>query len=421
MLRILALIMILAGSARAATFTAADCERATINTIIANDINPGAGGDTLVVPPGYCTWTAALTTFTKGVTLKGYGAYIYIDGVSSPINFGTAASCTLEGFKIEWSGVPSGTVMVAIRGQTFRVTRNYFLNTATGGSSTNPAVFINGGTSIDHPTGVVDHNYFDKGRVLVYGNAAIPGNPGADPEPWRLTSSIGNTDQTGVVYVEDNYFTRTDATHNATDSQYGGRYVFRYNTVVNGSTECHSVNGNERGCRSFEIYQNDFSATIEMQHAFFQRAGTGVIWGNTIAGTNYIAGGFKFDNIRSYTNVAIAGCCDGLSSWDGNVTVGYPCRDQIGRGIDSADWPTSTQVSDPVYEWSNTRNGVNWDPTVVNNGTDCKAGGSSADIISGTDYIVDTEKPGYLTHTYPYPGIGSADQQRPNVRKRGGF
>lgn len=419
MLKLLLALILLVGSARATTYTAASCSTADINTQITT-VNAGAGGDTLVVPPGYCTWTAALTTFTKAVTLKGYGAYIYVDGVDAPINFGTAANCTLEGFKIEWSGVPGGTRVVDIRGQSFRVAWNIFINTATGGSSSNPSIYINGGSGISHPTGVVDHNDFTKISIISRGNIGQPGNPGVDPEPWRLASSIGNADQTSVVYVENNYFTRSDATHNVVDADYGGRYVFRYNTLTNASTECHSINGNWRGGRSWEIYGNSFTATVAMDHAFFQRAGTGVIFNNTINGTNYASGGFKFDNIRSYTNVATAGCCDGLSSWDANTVdeEGWPCRDQIGRGIDSADWPTSTQASEPVYEWNNTRNGVDWDPTVVNTGATCKPSGSAADIVAGRDYFTDAgELSGYVTYTYPYPGVPSV--QRPGVRKKG--
>jgi len=41
--------------------------------------------------------------------------------------------------------------------------------------------------------------------------------------------------------------------------------------------------------------------------------------------------------------------------------------------------------------------------------------------VAGRDYIVDTERPSYRTYTYPYPGLGTAEQQRPNVRKRGGL
>ena len=423
-MKALALIILIAAPVHATTFTAADCERATINTIIANDINAGSGGDTLVVPPGSCTWTAALTTFTKSVTLKGYGALITVSAVNKFIDLGTTANSTVEGFKFVLTGdSPAGTNMIFLQGQGFKIVRNIFINQLTGSNSSNNSIQIQGGTSVAHPTGVVAYNTFYKCRVLVFGNAGIPGNPGALPEPWSLTSSIGNADQTGVVYVENNWFDRADATHNAIDSQYGGRYVFRYNTVVNMNTEMHSINGNERGGRSAEIYKNNFSATVAMSHVFFQRAGEGVIWGNVIAGTNYAADGFKFDNIRSYTNTGTSGCCDGNSSWDANTAdeEGWPCRDQIGRGKDNAAWPDAGQASSPYYEWDNTRNGANLDPTVVNTGSTCKTGGSSADIVAGRDYIVDTERPSYRTYTYPYPGLGTAEQQRPNVRKRGGL
>ena len=53
-----------------------------------------------------------------------------------------------------------------------------------------------------------------------------------------------------------------------------------------------------------------------------------------------------------------AGACDGTSLWDGNAPGlnGWPCRDQIGRGRDSALFDTTTyaaSTSEPAYFWAN--------------------------------------------------------------------
>ena len=201
-----------------------------------------------------------------------------------------------------------------------------------------------------------------------------------------------------AVFVEDNVFTRTHG--NAIDSNYGGRYVFRYNEVNDAYIEAHSVQGENRASRSWEIYNNTINqVNIAMWIPFSLRGGTGVVFNNTLNG-NFTELKIGVDNRRFFESFPVCGTMTGYNDWDGNDDgYGYPGRDQIGRSTDNWLWtdsnPYPTQALDPAYCWNNLHNAVQ---TQVVFGA---RNGCEAIIVENRDYYNNTSRPGYIPFTDP--------------------
>jgi len=218
---------------------------------------------------------------------------------------------------------------------------------------------------------------------------------------WAQPLGLGTNN---AVFVEDCVFDTTiDAMINAVDSNFGGRYVFRHNTVNDRHLETHSIRGTHRAARSWEIYNN----TINQMNATMwipmrMRGGTGVIFNNKITGT-FSEYSIPLDNPRSCDPLGDGGLCGGSSLWDGNELGegGYPCRDQIGRSTDQWLWtisnPYPPQELDPAYSWNN-KYGMQ---DIVFSLYGCIE--SRNHIQLGRDYFNNVQKPGYTPYTYPHP------------------
>lgn len=386
----------LSGTLRAGVITAAG----TSQSAVQNAINQAQSGDTVMVPAGNASWTNKVSISGKSITVMGAGknsTVITLSVSGEGIYIGPNASrVTGMGFILS-----SGWFFIASQGQNFRVDHCKFENQISG---IRDAVYSYGDatSSIAHPTGVIDHNEMIDSRTLVSGDINIMANP-----IWSQPSTIGNPDQTGVVYIEDNTFTHTIFS-NTIDADYGGRYVFRYNTInatsLGGYFEAHSVmeGGNNRATRSWEIYNN----TVTRNDAFFTamdlRGGTGVVFDNIVTGQYGTL--ILLDNVRSFDDLTSspAGPCNGSSSWDGNITNGWPCRDQIGRGQDAAGTFPQPQSSEPAYFWNNKLNGTLTNPDIANCSNAVKPNGVCADVVVSRDYFV-TQRPGYSPYCYPHP------------------
>lgn len=400
---------------KAANINAASCSQ----TDVQSAINAAADGDRVLVPAGSCTWTTTISWSGKDLTLEGNGigsTIITINGPTPAIESNATAS-RVTGFEFI---LTSGDNILYMRGQGFRVDHNKFTN-STG--SRKVGVYVAGGTGISHPTGVVDNNDFFNCRVLLLGTLALGGLTANTI--WASDALLGNADaQTGVVYVEDNIFTRT-ISGNTMDTNYAGRYVFRYNTVSASNIEVHSLQGcamptpagnSERASRSWEVYENTFDAPSGFWVAAFIRGATGVMFNNTITG---YSNGILIDNRRSFSNAgAPCGQCGNgdLVGHDGDIDPpnnGWWCRDQIGRGkdafllTDSANYPA--QADDPAYFWNNTLDGSPVSP-IVDDAL------SATHIQEGRDYFDGTAKPGYTPFAYPHP-LRSGTVSRPDPPK----
>jgi len=322
------------------THTAISCSVSDVSFAI----TAATTGDIVSVPAGDCTWNSAVS-ISKGIQLIGAGIgktnitcstpyCIYSDG-------GAANNVRVSGFTFNYAG--SGAYLVVMNGTGWRVDHNRLI----GGLGDGESVVGRSNVSGMFPYGLVDHNQMQNLGVLVMGSYAMLGENNQQHVLWAQNPAMGGT---AYVYIEDNTFTKTvDGVSNAVDANYGGRYVFRYNTITTNAglntalyLENHSVQGNNRATQRWEIYGNIINnLSSNVYYPFRIRGGTGVILYNSVIG-NWTVDGIAFDNVRSYSAVGDGGLCNGVSTWDGNEDAyGYPCRDQIGRGYDTVLWSHS--------------------------------------------------------------------------------
>lgn len=341
--------MVWISGVRAATIIANSCSQIHVQAAI----NSASTGDVVVVPQGECTWSTKVSIpNNKKIILIGAGIESTVITRSSP---SVAISMGQSGSRLTKFGFINGGVMVD--GDGWRVDHCKFHNESFFSSVEVRGTRANG----DHPTGLVDHCVFHNARVVIIGTAATFSDGDHQHILWSQPLNLGLSND--AVYVEDCEFT-ANVFSNAVDCNYGGAYVFRYNTVDHPYIECHSVQGNNRATRRWEVYGNIINNTGDYMYMPFRlRGGTGTVFYNSIIG-NWTFNKIALDNVRSYTgdvndNTTGNGRCDGDSVWDGNEdATGYPCRDQIGRGPDSPQWIYSpagadTQPLIPAYAWIN--------------------------------------------------------------------
>ncbi|NPU84680.1 MAG: hypothetical protein HPY65_09350 [Syntrophaceae bacterium] len=324
-------------------------------------------GDTVVVPPGLCTWTAGIKIpEDKKITLRGAGIDKTILHVGDPGRTRVTLSLGRSGSRIE--GFTFDNMFLKMNGTGFRIDHNKFYSDK--GGRTGIIADETAGKAYEIPTGLIDHNQFYNGRIIAHGGAML-----ANTE-WTLPTGLGTGEN--AVYIEDNIFIRTASpAGNAIDGSYGGAYVFRYNTVDGNYLEAHSVQGNNRALKRWEIYGNAINkvAGIVNYYATRLRGGTGVVFYNSYKG-NWNRRFVALDNVRCYKDAGEGKLCDGGSKWDGNEDkTGYPCRDQVGMGPDSVLWVTSppgefTQVHQPAYFWINRGDSGNIKVDVINKSND---------------------------------------------------
>jgi len=359
-------------------------------------IDLASDGDTVKVPAGSCTWTPpgswiAPVTIpdSKKIVLQGEGmdsSIITWNHESRALDIGASGS-RITGFGFLF-GQDENTNGISVSGAGWRVDNCRFENNA---ASTVEGVVASAQGDESHPVGVVDNCIFKDSRVIMHGHAKLLAH-----EVWAEPLGLG-TDN--AVFIEDCEFSRT-MHGNAVDTNYGGRYVFRYNNLIDTYIEAHSVQGNHRTSRSWEIYGNTINQVgRSIWVPMLVRGGTGVVFSNNLTGT-WGNPNIALDNRRSFESVDVSGQCDGSSSWDGNEeTNGYPCRDQIGRSTDQWLWtstnPYPPQELDPAYFWNNKHGANDVIPFIHNNCGDW--------IQEGRDYHVGTEKLGYTPYPYPHP------------------
>ncbi len=263
-------------------------------------------------------------------------------------------------------------------------------------------VLAHGTREDSHPTGVIDHCFFDNQRIIVVGWG---GYGSLTNVQWAQPSPIGTGN---AVFVEDCEFTYTDF-QNVIDANYGGRYVFRNNTVDGAYVECHSVQQNHRATRSWEIYGNRLASSPETYNPWITmslRGGTGVVFDNIVADTNWGTIGIGLDNVRTLYSKPGGGLADGNTE-PIETYRGWPARDQIGRGQDEWAWtdenPYPPQASEPAYFWNNKRETGEDLYIFVRDGFEIH-------IQQNRDYYVGVPRPGYTPYTYPHPLIQEWDE-----------
>lgn len=430
----------LATPAQAADINAASCS----NTDIQTAIDAASDGDTVTVPAGTCNWGAQVTIpDTKGITLQGAGIdSTIISGALLRINMGTAPTqiTRVTGFTFNASIAIRIWSFTSSKTQEFRIDNNKF-NTASVWATC-------------RCYGVIDHNIFTGASAFtairifeaaydLRGGGVFADGGGAS---WARDHSLGSRD---AVFVEDNTISLDNPAVGSSclDGRSGGRAVFRYNNITNQVCVTHDAEiGKERGMRQYEVYNNTFTYTGNIQGSIYNhRGGTGIVadnrfkltngavftqtgkaiilrisrgssgtsgtnpWGSACNGTtasNKICIGAvpKMCSLDADCTGDFTGICLRM---DGAGPEGNLCRDQIGAGKD--DPITGVQAVEPYYFWGNTTcstAGVDCIPsTPITSLSVADADNTPTQLQEGRDFFIanNTPKPGYSKFTYPHP------------------
>jgi hypothetical protein len=357
---------------------------------IKNKIESADDGETVEIPAGTLIVKNNII-IDKKIIIKGSGIdkTIFVSNISNAVIDIALSGSRVTEIKFVLQKEENG-IGISVRGNGWRVDHCYFENQTT---TSLRGVSATGNSNEDHPVGVIDHCEFVNTRVVVLGDMSLMAN-----KIWNQPLNLGSNN---AVFIEDCVFTKTFF-GNCIDSNYGGKYVFRHNILNDCTIEAHSVQGNNRASRSWEIYSNTINQINRVMWCpFLLRGGTGVVFNNTING-NWTTTNIALDNVRSEEAIGDGGLADGTSPWDGNEdSTGYPARDQIGRSTDSWLWTTQnpypSQTLDPAYCWNNKYNS-NDVVFFVHNAVQC-----DRHIKENRDFYNNKVKSGYTPYTYPHP------------------
>lgn len=376
--------------AAAATINAVSCSDSDIQTAI----NSSSHGDTVVIPNGSCTWTTGIGFSGKKVILRGESKA----GVRITKPSGNYAVAIAE--DIDWTGqrVTNLTAITRSDGYSFFALRgrNWRLDTMDvenlSGASLSEFANAIGPLTFETtgPAGLIHDVHTVNVRIWV--GVAIPDVPANAGYPWSSPLALGSLNQT---IIEDSSVTHTAGFPDGLDGNYGARWTLRYSTISGTSIDCHSVQANNRACRSWEIYKNTFTSPHAYFTPIFMRGGTGTIVNNTIAGS-YSGKTINLDAVRASDDRTGASgplCADGTYTclgappqwtvtspaygdgvvpgdfsdnlWDSknhaSPPTGCAIRDQIGCGGDVSRWtsgsPYPKQYTVPAYFVGNRSDG----------------------------------------------------------------
>lgn len=378
------------GSSPAWTSTA---DHASVSTCVTS----AANGDTINVGAGTFSWSSPITLpSTKDLNIIGATV---VNCTGSPTNCTTTnnTNLTCSGafcFVIELSRshrisgftmtVNGGVLTIGNQNSSkhFRLDHNRIT-----GTDSFTQLWLPGGSNGIHAQGVVDHNWFTHTAVRPTGTTEQWDDscPTCQHQLWAQPVVLGGGGSR--VFIETNRFDHDGQGIQSSDSNYGGRYVYRFNNATSGfhNSEVHGMQGENRGSQMTEIYHNAFTAPSGSGTGGTTsfRGGTGVIFGNTQSFAYSYGVDFTIDRAEydeSTGNFESVREC-GVGGPDGNSPAGvdqqtagkngWRCRDQVGTWYDVVQWAPFTawnQVLAPVYVWLNTTGSSAMSITVNNQG-----------------------------------------------------
>jgi hypothetical protein len=248
-----------------------------------------ATGQTVVIPAGTCDWGSNQLTVPGGVAIKGAGRDQTVLQRTEPVATNTYlvkfdcwngkgakfSDMTLVGAMLPDSedrglGLINGCVDFTVFNAKF--TKFTFAGVEVRGPSRQRGVIYNS-QFIDNFNPPVDNLGYG---VVVFGDGT-----------W-LPLELGSAN---AVFVENNYMSG-NRHHIAANN--GARYVFRYNvaeatdaTKNSQQVDAHGVTWAPRGTRSWEIYNNTFTARLtgnaKAYAGILMRGGDGIIANNTFS------------------------------------------------------------------------------------------------------------------------------------------
>jgi hypothetical protein len=329
MKRLICLLFLMPMALNAATWFS-DGSSASVQALYDQDATHD--GDTITIPAGTFTWSTGVRfprpdQPVKAITLQGAGAgsTIIKDNVQGTqlIMWTLAANANsrLTGIDFQDGGraspafAPGGVLHIAgdnRNGGTFRY--DHCKQSVKG-----PIV-------CDAVIGVIDHNAFpaDVWTPPIYPDAYIWNGLDFGDGAWADPTGFG-TDR--FLFIEDNVFTKqTPATYAITDSEGGGRFVIRYNQILNGGLVANhgtESTGRPRGGRAIEVYNNTFEGGGINKFVGDLRSGCLLFHDNTVSGYWGFLANYELKNMRGVWNFAPWGGADGTNPWDANDPTVY--------------------------------------------------------------------------------------------------
>jgi hypothetical protein len=247
--------------------------------------NAAAPGDVVYVPAGTNDWLYGQhIVLDKPITIMGSGmnSTVIVKPRPAHIDQGDeifkieTGGVRVTGFTFDWprtaTNIGVGVIAVGPQAYGYRVDHCRFL-----GSTDKDTVAIRAlGGAGDYPWGVHDNNIFWNFKIHTLGHGDYRAH-----YSWFQATDLGGP---SALYSEDNFFEGTKYARNCHDGNDGGRYVARFNTLLNTQFEVHGRQTNSRrGSRKSEIYGNNITHENTLNfYWILVRGGTGIIASNTL-------------------------------------------------------------------------------------------------------------------------------------------
>jgi hypothetical protein len=191
--------------------------------------------------------------------------------------------------------------------------------------------------------GVIDHNQFNTQRmhpIIVQHmnwNGKTFGNGSWADDPYWGTEKF--------IFIEDNTFNDTSSVGTGIDSFEGARFVVRYNHLHNTRLVMHGTEGQGRGAKQVEEYNNTYVNDTPSQAGQI-RSGTIITHDNTW--TN-VADGHSLQAFRLFVKSPHWGPVNGTNLYDQNAAQGTNGYWERGTHTGPAG---STNVVDSTKHWT---------------------------------------------------------------------
>lgn len=391
------------------TITAASCNQTDVNSVINGPSHIAVNGDTIVLPPGTCTWASGITVPSNiGITITGTGIPNSGGGTVGAPPICTATDVTVTSGAVMVRMTPSiGNALsrlscMEIDGGTGGGVILSILGTCSSGGCPNlrmdnltlnnwaghPNVGISFGlTAIGDMFGVLDHNTINGSagnylQLVEQSNASFLGVGFYGDNSWAQPPNYGSGN---FLFFENNDFENAGATENegtagGLQNEGGGRVVVRFNTFnildnLNFSLGWHGTesSGRPRSTAFYEYYENTWSCNSTINGCppiIGARGGTGLEWGNTMSATvgSTFNVNLQMNTYRTQGSPAAPwGACDGSTPYDTNDGTTY-----FSGTISSSTSNTITVAGTPwsTNQWVSVGSPYSIHDTTQNNGSE---------------------------------------------------
>jgi hypothetical protein len=343
----IAVFLFTALTLRGATYSAASANVRDIQS----KIDLARDGDTIVVPAGTAQWTEPLE-ITKNITVRGAGigkTVIYdkvprvLDACALRVVLSQNLPSRLSGFEFRGDSSvtrPNNNGVIRFRGMqgvsgNFRLDHCKFTGLYGLGLKFTDVIGV-----MDHCT--VDMVNFQCMQIYHYtwGGADFGHGSWADLPYWGSGK---------FLFIEDCAFS-TATVKAALDCFEGARVVVRHNTFNDALVSAHGTEGQGRGTKQLEIYNNVFTVS-ERRNAGQIRSGSAVIHDNVY---NNFTRGITLEAHRQFARESVWGLATGANVWDVNNSVLAPLEKGTHTGSNGSKTLVDSTKSWADNEWETT-------------------------------------------------------------------